>query len=79
MDFVYFFGLLTLLPLFKKHVGMQAKNDIILRVILESALVYMKSELFTNPNLILTTVYQVNFYATQGQNCYALILLQIQI
>ena len=58
---------------------MQAKNDIILRVILESALVYMKSELFTNPNLILTTVNQVNFYATQGQNCYALILLQIQI
>ena len=46
-----------------------------LKVILESALVYMKSELFTDPNLILTIVYQANFYAAAAKSLQSCLTL----
>ena len=61
--FCIFFWFINLTSSIQKTCGNASKSDIILKVILESALLYMKSELFINPNLILSTVYQANFYA----------------
>ena len=66
--FCIFFWFINLTSSIQKTCGNASKSDIILKVILESALVYMKSELFTDPNLILTIVYQANFYAAAAKS-----------